>query len=75
MDHCRLEPLQSEVWNGHRLVNGETLATWRERREKDVECLDPGVRRLVNPHTYHVSLSQRLWDLKNQMIERLTGGH
>mgnify|MGYP001770961651 FL=1 len=75
MEGCRIEPLQTEVWNGGRLANGETLSVWRERRKKDVECLDPGVRRLVNPHTYHVSLSQRLWDLKNEMIERLTGGH
>ncbi|MBF6594243.1 MAG: nicotinate phosphoribosyltransferase [Thermaceae bacterium] len=70
-----LEPLQSEVWNGHRRVNGETLEVWRKRRQADVETLDPGVRRLINPHTYHVSLSQKLWNLKNQMIDRLTGGH
>ena len=35
--------------------------------------LDPGVRRLVNPHIYHVSLSQRLWDLKQTLIEAAKG--
>ena len=40
----------------------------REQRAADVSRLDPGVRRLVNPHVYHVSLSQRLWDLKQDMI-------
>jgi nicotinate phosphoribosyltransferase len=34
----------------------------------DVEALDPGIRRLVNPHIYHVSLTQRLWDLKQELI-------
>jgi nicotinate phosphoribosyltransferase len=34
-----------------------------------VEALDPGVRRLVNPHIYHVSLSQKLWDLKQALID------
>ena len=28
----------------------------QERRLRDLERLDPGVRRLVNPHIYHVSL-------------------
>jgi nicotinate phosphoribosyltransferase len=27
------------------------------------------VRRLVNPHIYHVSLSQRLWDLKQALLK------
>ena len=40
----------------------------RQRRQADVEALDPGVRRIVNPHIYHVSLSQGLWDLKQRLI-------
>ena len=35
-----------------------------------MEALDPGVRRLVNPHIYHVSLSQPPWDLKQELIEQ-----
>jgi nicotinate phosphoribosyltransferase len=34
-----------------------------------VRCLDAGVRRLMNPHVYHVSLTQRLWDLKQGLIK------
>jgi len=26
------------------------------------------VRRLIYPHRYHVSLSQRLWDMKQELI-------
>jgi nicotinate phosphoribosyltransferase len=26
------------------------------------------VTRLLNPHIYHVSLTQRLWDLKQDLI-------
>jgi nicotinate phosphoribosyltransferase len=33
-----------------------------------VERLDPGIRRLVNPHVYHVSLTQSLWELKQRLI-------
>jgi nicotinate phosphoribosyltransferase len=42
----------------------------RERRHADVERLDLGVRRIMNPHIYHVSLSQRLWDLKQELLNR-----
>jgi nicotinate phosphoribosyltransferase len=40
----------------------------RERRRSDVARLDPGVKRLLNPHIYHVSLTQRLWELKQELV-------
>jgi len=42
----------------------------RRTRDRDIEALDPGVRRLMNPHIYHVSLSQKLWDLKQSLIKK-----
>jgi nicotinate phosphoribosyltransferase len=41
----------------------------RRRREEDTERLDPGVKRLMYPHEYHVSLTERLWDLKQELIQ------
>ncbi len=41
-----------------------------KRRLADLERLDPGVRRLVNPHVYHVSLTPELAKLKHEMISR-----
>jgi nicotinate phosphoribosyltransferase len=43
----------------------------RKRREADIERLDQGIRRLVNPHIYHVSLTERLWNLKQEMVESM----
>jgi nicotinate phosphoribosyltransferase len=40
----------------------------REIRDDDVERLDAGVKRLVNPHVYHVSLTEGLWVLKQRLI-------
>lgn len=54
---------------GQRVETPATLAEIRSRRHADVTRLDPGVRRLMNPHIYHVSLSPALWDLKYQLIE------
>jgi nicotinate phosphoribosyltransferase len=45
-----------------------TLEAMREQRMIDVERLDSGVRRIMYPHIYHVSLSQKLWDLKQRLI-------
>ena len=45
------------------------IETIREQRRADVSRLDAGVRRIMNPHIYHVSLTQRLWDVKQQLIE------
>jgi nicotinate phosphoribosyltransferase len=44
------------------------IAEARRRRVADLERLDPGVKRLVNPHVYHVSVTRRLADLKARLI-------
>jgi nicotinate phosphoribosyltransferase len=41
----------------------------RRQRKADVDRLDTGVRRIMNPHIYHVSLTQTLWNLKQRLIE------
>jgi nicotinate phosphoribosyltransferase len=68
-DITRIEPLHVEVLRqGQRTQPKAGLEEMRARRRADVEALDPGCRRLVNPHIYHVSLSEKLWNLKQQLI-------
>lgn len=55
--------------DGKRVATPATLAEMRSHRHADVIRLDPGVRRLINPHVYHVSLSPALWELKYTLIE------
>jgi len=45
-----------------------TIDELRKRRDADVERLDPGVRRLMNPHIYHVSLTEKLWHKKQELV-------
>jgi nicotinate phosphoribosyltransferase len=71
----RVESLLEQVVAGGRRVGergGVTEA--RDRRVSDIERLDPGVRRLVNPHTYHVSVTPSLLAMKRQLIERFGPG-
>ncbi len=62
-----LEPI---IVNGEVIGGQASIADMRVKREVDIACLDPGVRRMMNPHTYHVSLSKKLWDLKQSLIKK-----
>ena len=65
-----IEPLLVDILREGKLVYDlPSIAQMRQRREADMERLDPGVRRLLNPHIYHVSLTERLWQLKSKLIE------
>ena len=44
------------------------LAQMRERRVHDLERLDPGVRRLVNPHVYHVSVTDGMKSVQERLV-------
>jgi nicotinate phosphoribosyltransferase len=67
-----IEALHVEIMREGKLVYElPTMEQMRDCRQVDIERLDPGVRRIVNPHIYHVSLSQKLWDLKQSIIREL----
>ncbi|MDD5018835.1 MAG: nicotinate phosphoribosyltransferase [Candidatus Omnitrophica bacterium] len=66
-----IEPLLIDVLKDGRRVNGQpTIEDMRRLRQKDLDKLDPGVRRPINPHRYHVSLSKELWELKQRLAHQ-----
>lgn len=69
-----IEPLLSDVLVDGRLVADMAgIEEMRSRRDADLERLDAGVKRLIQPHTYHVSLTQRLYDLKQRLVNEALG--
>ncbi len=63
------EPLLIEVMNEGKLCyEFPSIDSIRKVRDKDLDRLDEGVKRLINPHIYHVSITQTLWDLKKSLI-------
>ena len=71
----QIEPLLVDVLDQGRLVCGRAdIEQIRTARRADVERLDAGVRRLVDPETYCVSVSDRLWALKEQLLGSLPRG-
>ncbi|MCP3974816.1 MAG: nicotinate phosphoribosyltransferase [bacterium] len=67
-DVAGVESLLEPVFRDRKRLGSPTIAEMRERRRADVELLDPGVRRLVNPHVYHVSLTQQMKDLQRRLV-------
>jgi nicotinate phosphoribosyltransferase len=67
-----IEPLLVDVLrDGKELTERPKIEAMRAQRDADLKRLDAGVRRLMNPHIYHVSLSERLWDLKCDLMARI----
>ncbi len=65
-----IEPLLVDVLRDGKLVYDlPAIEDMRARRDADLGRLDPGVKRLMNPHIYHVSLTQGLWDEKRRLVE------
>jgi nicotinate phosphoribosyltransferase len=65
----RIEPLLVDIiCEGRMCYDLPGIEDMRRMRNEDLSHLDPGVKRLINPHTYHVSLSQTLWELKTRLI-------
>lgn len=70
-----IESLLVPVLESGRLVaDVEDVDAARARRLADLDKLDTGVRRLVNPHTYHVSVTRPLNDLKQDLVRIHRGG-
>ncbi len=73
-EEVTLEQLHQEILREGRVVyEWPGLEEMRRVRREDVARLDPGVRRLIHPHIYHVSLSDALWRLKYELIAAARG--
>lgn len=67
----QIEPLLVTILQAGKLVYDiPPLEALRAQCRADLERLDPGVRRLINPHIYHVSLTPHLWQLKQELVAR-----
>ncbi len=67
-----IEPLLVPILkNGKQVYDFPDIEEMRDTRDADIQRLDSGVKRLINPHRYHVSLSRKLWDTKQDLLEKL----
>lgn len=56
--------------NGVRVYNSPKLSDIRLNCKNQVDKLWDEVKRFENPHSYYVDLSEKLWRMKNELLER-----
>ena len=67
-----IEPLLVEIIKDGKLVyEFPSIQKIRELREKDLGNLDFGVKRLIFPHTYQVSISPVISKMKKDLLKRI----
>ena len=54
--------------NGKLIIDMPSLETVRKNCEQHLNSLWDEVKRFENPHKYYVDLSQKLWDIKHDML-------
>jgi len=77
--HCsqlsKIEKLLVPIMkDGKVIYDLPSLDTIREIRQQDMDSLYPGVLRLMNPHHYHVSLTEKLWQMKQDLVKEYIDG-
>ncbi|MFH0975043.1 MAG: nicotinate phosphoribosyltransferase [Spirochaetota bacterium] len=72
-NYDRAAPLLSKVIEKGKRINAHAeLSGIKEFRQSEINSLDKTYRRLLNPHTYKVSLSDNLKILKTKLIAEIT---
>ncbi len=63
------EILQTKIYeNGKLVYNLPNIHDIRRHCQNEIEGMWDEVKRFNNPHNYYVDLSQKLWDIKHDMI-------
>ena len=71
VENFYVEPLQVPVFiNGELVYNLPELSEIRKYSAIQIGRLWEEVKRFENPHTYYVDLSQKLWDIKHDMLRK-----
>ena len=67
-DYEARELLVPIFYNGHLVYRVPDIETSRAYCQRQVDALWDEVKRFENPHNYYVDLSQKLWDIKQQLL-------
>ena len=57
--------------NGKQVYNSPSLEEIRNYCNDEVDSLWDEIKRMINPHVYYVDLSQKLWELKQSMLNNI----
>jgi len=69
-DFTAKELMVKVIEGGKLIVDLPDLDSIREHCRKELDTLWDEVKRFSNPHNYYVDLSQKLWDVKDELIKQ-----
>ena len=70
LNNYYVKELQTLIFKKGKLVyNSPTLKEIAEYSKKDLDTFWEEIKRIDNPHKYFVDLSQKLWNLKQEMLQ------
>ncbi len=70
LNNYYVKELQTIIFKKGKLVyNSPTLKEIAEYSKKDLDTFWEEIKRIDNPHKYFVDLSQKLWNLKQEMLQ------
>lgn len=71
LKNYEVKELQEKIFeNGNLIYKSPTLKEISERTKKELSTIWEEVKRLNNPQKYYVDLSQKLYDLKVEMLNK-----
>ena len=71
--HFEFKEMMIPIFSKGELVyKSPDIHSIREQTLKNLESLDPAYKRFQNPHTYHVSLSPKLFKVKQKLLMKAT---
>ncbi len=59
--------------DGKCVYNKPSLKEIREHCEREIQTMWESVLRFENPHMHYVDLSQKLWDIKHELLSEMSG--
>ena len=66
-----VKPLKKQIFkNGKLIYEKPDLSQISAKCKTELDTFWEEIKRLKNPHKYYVDLSQKLWDLKNEMLKK-----
>ena len=69
-DFTAKELMVKYIENGEIITELPTLKEIRRHCSEELDTLWDEVKRFANPHQYYVDLSQRLWDVRNNLLNQ-----
>lgn len=65
------KPLLEKIFDGGKCIyKSPDIETIKSFCTEQVDTLWDEVKRFENPHNYYVDMSQKLWDIKNELLEK-----